>query len=169
MIDHLKRNGVMEYVSIPWDNTKTGKSNYSQGLTINLSLWFIHILAGNEHEVAWEYGELRNETLVRQPCILSAEPTEVPNDVVTETEGNAVELHEKEPHFPHQGRKRKDIEQISDGTNDREDGENNYDLSFSQSTLGMAEVSLNPWSRLRKINSRPSRSSLELYLTTFAA
>ncbi|KAI1734313.1 hypothetical protein F4680DRAFT_438707 [Xylaria scruposa] len=32
-------------------------------MTMNLAVWFQHILAGNNHELAWEYGPLAEEVL----------------------------------------------------------------------------------------------------------
>lgn len=58
----LKIDGMMEYVSIPWG--KSGRNT----LTFNLALWFVHILAGNRHEVAYDYDELVDEKLVTETC-----------------------------------------------------------------------------------------------------
>ncbi|KAI0812083.1 hypothetical protein GGR55DRAFT_703962 [Xylaria sp. FL0064] len=61
----LEADGVMEYVSIPWDNYADSDVNkVPQKWTMNLALWFVHVLAGNYHKVAKEYPSLSSETLV---------------------------------------------------------------------------------------------------------
>jgi hypothetical protein len=57
----LATDGLMEYVSVPWDNHRRGDPDKYKDLTINLALWFIHILAGNRHEISWDYGALASE------------------------------------------------------------------------------------------------------------
>ncbi|KAK2591287.1 hypothetical protein QQS21_011039 [Conoideocrella luteorostrata] len=56
-------NGLLEYASVPWDNHCHGKLEEHDSWTINLALWFIHVLAGNNYEVDWEYDLLQNEDL----------------------------------------------------------------------------------------------------------
>ena len=51
-----RARGVMEYISVPWDNNNGGDATAYTDLTINLALWFLHVLAGNKHELAWTYG-----------------------------------------------------------------------------------------------------------------
>lgn len=46
----------MEYASIPWDNTAPAGSKQPEKWTVNLALWFMHILAGNNFRVGWGYG-----------------------------------------------------------------------------------------------------------------
>ena len=53
----------MEYMSVPWK-----ESDKHNSLTFNLALWFVHILAGNHHEVGWDYSPLASETLTRKIC-----------------------------------------------------------------------------------------------------
>jgi hypothetical protein len=55
----LINDGLMEYISIPWENHNNGDSLTYNQLTINLATWFIHVLAGNNHEVDWWYPALR--------------------------------------------------------------------------------------------------------------
>jgi hypothetical protein len=140
----------MEYVSIPWDDTQKGKDNDPKRLTMNLSLWFIHILAGNEHEVALEYGELRNEMLVQHRRRFSTESTQAPEDLIPKPLEQSVQLHENESHFLHHDRKRKGAEHLSDDNDDsnddddEEEEEDNYRLSFYQHPVNMTEVSFRP-------------------------
>ncbi|KAK4032189.1 hypothetical protein C8A01DRAFT_20707 [Parachaetomium inaequale] len=62
----LATNGLMEYVSIPWE--KPGPD----GLTMNLALWFVHVLAGNGHAVDWDYEDLKSATLATETCPLGS-------------------------------------------------------------------------------------------------
>ncbi|KAH6847091.1 hypothetical protein B0I37DRAFT_341049 [Chaetomium sp. MPI-CAGE-AT-0009] len=68
----LATDGLMEYVSIPWENHRQGSSDDYDALTVNLALWFVHILAGNAHEVDWSYPELWNEQLTTGVCTASS-------------------------------------------------------------------------------------------------
>jgi hypothetical protein len=58
----LATNGLMEYVSIPWEKPAP------DGLTMNLALWFVHVLAGNGHAVDWDYDDLEDATLTAETC-----------------------------------------------------------------------------------------------------
>lgn len=44
---------MIEYVIVPWANHTQGGANSTW--TVNLALWFVHVLAGHRFEVAWEY------------------------------------------------------------------------------------------------------------------
>ncbi|KIL95670.1 hypothetical protein FAVG1_00408 [Fusarium avenaceum] len=48
--NELINNGLMEYVAIPWDNHSSGSKEDVSAWTVNLALWFVHILAGNNFE-----------------------------------------------------------------------------------------------------------------------
>ncbi|KAI0485998.1 hypothetical protein F4859DRAFT_527892 [Xylaria cf. heliscus] len=65
LAEAIGNNGVLEYKSIPWGiHRKDGQSlEKFRVMTMNLALWFLHILAGNNHELAWEYGPLAEEAL----------------------------------------------------------------------------------------------------------
>ena len=63
LIRRLMVDGVMEYVSVPWDNHRCGGSGEHTGWTMNLALWFVHVLTGNGHEVLWDYDALASLTL----------------------------------------------------------------------------------------------------------
>lgn len=62
--NELINNGLMEYVSIPWENYSKGQRPSLDIWTVNLALWFMHVLAGNNFEVEWSYADLTAETLV---------------------------------------------------------------------------------------------------------
>ncbi|KAH7234704.1 uncharacterized protein BKA55DRAFT_708579 [Fusarium redolens] len=62
--NELINNGLMEYVSIPWKNYSQGQRPSLDAWTVNLALWFMHILAGNIFEVEWSYVDLTSEALI---------------------------------------------------------------------------------------------------------
>ncbi|KAH8665242.1 hypothetical protein BGZ60DRAFT_432478 [Tricladium varicosporioides] len=70
----LANDGLMEYVSVPWDNHSSGDLDKYKNLTVNLALWFIHILAGNRHEISWDYGALTSEKPKPQPNLPATAP-----------------------------------------------------------------------------------------------
>jgi hypothetical protein len=53
----------MEYASIPWENHNQGKPRAAEMWTVNLALWFIHVLAGHRYKVAWSYSLHEHENL----------------------------------------------------------------------------------------------------------
>lgn len=68
----LAKNGLLEYASIPWETHFEKMPEACDTWTINLALWFIHVLAGNEAGVNWTYPRLEIETqLVSQEAPLS--------------------------------------------------------------------------------------------------
>ncbi|KAJ2998143.1 hypothetical protein NUW58_g422 [Xylaria curta] len=62
--DLLFYYGVMEYVAVPWSNCRT-KGKY-ENLTINLTLWVLCILAGQDYRPDWNY-----KTLLEEPLVIS--------------------------------------------------------------------------------------------------
>ncbi|KAI0913548.1 hypothetical protein F4823DRAFT_558878 [Ustulina deusta] len=63
----LATDGLMEHISIPWENVGFQDSNTVQyQWTVNLALWFVHILAGNDYAVDWNYDKLVNEQLAAE-------------------------------------------------------------------------------------------------------
>ncbi|KAI0888815.1 uncharacterized protein GGS22DRAFT_152416 [Annulohypoxylon maeteangense] len=61
LIEQLHYQGLMEYKAISWDNHSTG-DDYKE-LTISLAVWFLCILAGQDHRPQWNYCALADETL----------------------------------------------------------------------------------------------------------
>ncbi|KAI0154193.1 hypothetical protein GGR57DRAFT_119565 [Xylariaceae sp. FL1272] len=65
-IEHaVIENGLLEHISIPWSVHRGEGQDLERfrDMTMNLALWFQHILAGNSHELAWQYGPLTEEVL----------------------------------------------------------------------------------------------------------
>ncbi|KEY75225.1 hypothetical protein S7711_11122 [Stachybotrys chartarum IBT 7711] len=80
----MKKRGLMEWVAVPWDVHRASAEERFEKLTVNLALWFLHILAGNSHGLDWNYRRLRDEVLVQQPCPPMEEPTPHPASPVTD-------------------------------------------------------------------------------------
>lgn len=57
----------MEFVSIPWGNGCDDNHESYRKWTVNLALWFTHILAGNNYRIDWGYPHLRDEKIVDPP------------------------------------------------------------------------------------------------------
>ncbi|KAI1418994.1 hypothetical protein F5Y12DRAFT_721314 [Xylaria sp. FL1777] len=67
LLEKVKDDGLMEFVSIPWGNGCDNHHHEYKKLTVNLALWFTHILAGNHYKLDWKYQKLRDEELVQTP------------------------------------------------------------------------------------------------------
>lgn len=57
----------MEFVSIPWGNGCDENHEDYRAWTVNLALWFTHVLAGNHYKLDWGYPALRDEKIVEAP------------------------------------------------------------------------------------------------------
>ena len=107
----LVDDGLMEYVSIPWGNHRNGVSpEESKHWTVNLALWFIHILAGNNHQVNWDYGKLSTETLRQSDAKNASSRLEHVQD--GQLDNQLPELKNAKPES--QGRKRRRLNQGSE-------------------------------------------------------
>lgn len=105
----LKYDGMMEYTSIPWDNHSSGDIETLETWTINLALWFMHTLVGNNYQAQSEYRSLEAED-IREAPILRTEPSassnlvsEAPNDlqqVVPEDEHGASDSDDSDKTQP---------------------------------------------------------------------
>lgn len=72
----LSADGMMEYISIPWSNhCPPDDTDGPEHWTVNLALWFVHVLAGNNFEVDWRYDPLRDED------VITSSPSETSNDL----------------------------------------------------------------------------------------
>ncbi|KAI0798293.1 hypothetical protein GGR55DRAFT_672827 [Xylaria sp. FL0064] len=67
LLKTVKNDGLMEFVSIPWGNGCNNHHHDYKSLTVNLALWFAHILAGNHYKLDWNYRKLHEEELVHTP------------------------------------------------------------------------------------------------------
>jgi hypothetical protein len=60
---------LIEHISIPWDNPSKSDRNSVHVWTVNLALWFVHILAENNLETSWSDVNLADEALVLSQAI----------------------------------------------------------------------------------------------------
>ena len=65
----LMTNGLIEYVSIRWADHWNPAIQREEKLTVNLAMWYMHILAGNGHRAYWSPEGLESERL--SSCVLS--------------------------------------------------------------------------------------------------
>lgn len=123
--NELINNGLMEYVSIPWGNYSQGQRRSLDVWTVNLALWFMHILAGNNFEVEWSYADLTAETLVAaqpvdaddQPKAISSSTAHSDNDgqhVGGEDENGSVTSEETEILYSSTTKRKRDSDDDSD-------------------------------------------------------
>ncbi|KAF4981718.1 hypothetical protein FZEAL_2520 [Fusarium zealandicum] len=126
----LMTNGIMEYISIPWTNHRQGDMDSHGTWTINLALWFMHILVGNNYEACWQYDCLKDETLAAlDSSALAVEPAPpvVGGDEVEkaedDNEDNSVDSDDSDRTVPFEDdifsplRKRKRDAEADDGFN----------------------------------------------------
>jgi hypothetical protein len=75
----------MEFISVPWTNHREGRppEDYMDW-TVNLALWFLHVIAGNDHQVEWTYNKLLDQVLKERP------PEPPPNSKLDEIENSRV-------------------------------------------------------------------------------
>jgi cytoskeletal protein RodZ len=136
--NELINNGLMEYVAIPWDNHSNGSKEDVSAWTVNLALWFVHILAGNNFEVSWSYVDLTAETLVLSQPDVDSEQSPLASKNVQDP-GDARDKQDEED-------ERSETSAESDTTNirtplnakrkrntdDEEEEEEGFHLSFSK-------------------------------------
>ncbi|KAI0966023.1 hypothetical protein F4678DRAFT_476280 [Xylaria arbuscula] len=65
LAQEIVENGLLEYKSIPWNIHRNGDERLEdfRTMTMNLAIWFQHVLAGNSHELARQYVPLKEEVL----------------------------------------------------------------------------------------------------------
>lgn len=57
--NRAKRDGILEFKRIPWDNNKWTLDEASGELTVNLALWWLHMMVTAGHEVEDSYTPLK--------------------------------------------------------------------------------------------------------------
>ncbi|KAI1300814.1 hypothetical protein F5Y03DRAFT_363676 [Xylaria venustula] len=77
-------NGLLEYKSIPWNIHRNGDECLEdfRTMTMNLAIWFQHVLAGNNHELARKYAPLKEEVLRMAGQI--PDDSEIPDDTASQ-------------------------------------------------------------------------------------
>lgn len=128
----------MEWISIPWSNHGDGQLDAHGSWTINLVLWFMHILVGKNYKVDWHYRELKFEELALQPQLIAdpatpqneahAEPREEPDtDATSVISSDATEVVAN----PRMLKRKRGIDEVSGEKADEEPGDN-FEHSFSK-------------------------------------
>ena len=54
------REGVLEYKAIPWANCRNEGQQNHKSLTVNLALWWLHLMAAGKTDISDDYGPLRD-------------------------------------------------------------------------------------------------------------
>lgn len=148
----LVADGLLEYVSIPWGNHHQGDLSKYRTLTVNLALWFVHILAGKNYQSDWIYEDLKDESLpVPEQLKLGStagdepeeesydsdatEPFQTANSMKEQTE----QVDEDENEEEDEGEEEQQVEGEKDDTSEEEDEEDlpltSFSSQFSARTL----------------------------------
>lgn len=87
--------GVIEYISIPWENHSGGDIESLETWTINLALWFVHVLVGNNYQAQPEYISLEAEDL-REASLPVLESEASPNLVEARSSSRQIVPEEED-------------------------------------------------------------------------
>ena len=74
-----RKSGVLEYKAIPWQPATGDRTQTVSGLTMNLALWWLHLLATGNCSIGGDYGELRDA--VWAPVSRKRSPTPLRTDL----------------------------------------------------------------------------------------
>lgn len=109
----MTTNGLLEFVTVPWSNYNKSDINNYDNLTINLALWFVHVLAGNNHKVDWGYPGLREESPKAKIPARNSSPLPVEENAACDSEPPESEALSS-PNISFSARKRKWISEAAD-------------------------------------------------------
>ena len=104
----------MEYVCVPWANHRRGNATTGSGWTINLVLWYLHILAGNDYKIKWKYRSLIDETLLTSTEITPLSPPST---------SSTLDIASEEDHEAHRSTSRDENDGSDRGKSDRSDSD----------------------------------------------
>ena len=62
LVQRARDAGILEYKAIPWVSGTQGASHTAQSMTVNLALWWLHLIARGNTNIAEDYGALRDAT-----------------------------------------------------------------------------------------------------------
>ena len=102
----MTKNGRLEYQVVPWSNARTRDPRRSEELTVNLSLWWLHIMATVSSNIKEQYPPLKE---VVQPTFFGDRNSYVALSEVSPRQ---------RPKFAFRSRKRSRSTSASDGSND---------------------------------------------------
>lgn len=106
--DSMIEHGRLEYKSVRWGAHRDSQQSLDDfhHLTVNLSLWVLFILAGNNSQIGWDYKPLEQECLVRaEERRASRDRDDSADSETTETSAN-TEVHRKSSASSSQSTKR---------------------------------------------------------------
>ena len=120
----VEDNGRLEYKAIPWSNAASRDTRRSNNLTVNLALWWLHIMASVSSNIREEYAPLKE---VAEPSCFGAVHSSCP---LSETSQNM------RPKLPLRSRKRSaSAESQKDTTSD--DSDDDYPVKYRTSNRSM--------------------------------
>ena len=110
-LENMEDHGRLEYKAIPWSNARSRDPRRCDDLTVNLALWWLHIMASVSSNIKERYAPLKE---VAQPTFFVEENSSF---VLSETSENT------RPKLPIRSRKRSSSLLSDEGT--ASDGSNN--------------------------------------------
>ena len=121
---HMCDDGRLEYKAISWSNAKSRDPRRCDDLTVNLALWWLHIMASVSSNIKEQYPPLKE---VAQPSFFGEENSSF---VLSETSENL------RPKLPIRPRKRS-CSVLSDEGNVSDGSSNGYAVDYERPTRGM--------------------------------
>ena len=61
VVERARDVGILDYKAIPWKTATNRASSTADGLTMNLALWWLHLIAIGDTKIGDNYGALRDE------------------------------------------------------------------------------------------------------------
>ena len=119
--------GRLEYKAIPWSNAASLDPRCSNNLTVNLALWWLHIMASVSSNIKEQYAPLKE---VAEPSCFGPVNSTFP---LSETSENM------RPKLPLRSRKRSSFAVPDKGTT-ADDSDNNYPVEYRRSNRSMKRV-----------------------------
>ena len=123
----VEEYGRLEYKAIPWSNAASLDPRRSNDLTVNLALWWLHIMASVSSNIKEQYAPLKE---VAKPSCFGVAHSSFP---LSETSENM------RPKLPLRSRKRSSSA-VSDKGTTSEDSENEHPVEYRRSNRNMKRV-----------------------------
>ena len=123
----VEEYGRLEYKAIPWSNAASLDPRRSNNLTVNLALWWLHIMASVSSNIKEQYAPLKE---VAKPSCFGVVHSSFP---LSETSENM------RPKLPLRSRKRSSSAIPYEGTTS-DDSDNKYPVEYRRSDRSMKRV-----------------------------
>ena len=120
----VENNGRLEYKAIPWSNAASPDPRRSDNLTVNLALWWLHIMASVSSNIKEQYAPLKE---VAKPSCFGVVHSSCP---LSETSKNM------RPKLPLRSRKRSSPASSDKGTTS-DGSDNDYTVEYRRSNRSM--------------------------------